>query len=191
MNWSVSGGILTLSPTTPPLSMTPGWIVAPYRPPRRESFAVEAVVKYVLPVPGWSDPYKMNPHEVGISVHLGPQGAHQHFPHYASPGTGVSLSYLNGGSMSGIVWLSDRSDAAKPGGGRIVGYGNTPSVTDWTTYRLAVRYDRASGQDAYTFRINGVKVAMATLGDWMQYHRIAFFTDTAMQVKSLSIYRLH
>jgi hypothetical protein len=45
-------------------------------------------------------------------------------------------------------------------------------------------------QDTYSFQINGVRVASATLRDWLQYDRIAIASRFGLDVKSLKVYRL-
>jgi hypothetical protein len=176
MKWSISHGILTLRPQDLGGSLGYGWIVAPYRPSRLENFAVEAVMKVKpssKPAWGWGG-------EMRLTAHVGPKGA------------GVSGRYGIGTDGDGGVIY----DATASGGGQGLSTGvNGPAVVHlgrWNTYRLEVRTASNKRADEYSFQINGVQVATATLGDWMQYNRIAVgaLSTLVLQVKSINVYRL-
>ena len=173
LKWSMSSGILTRRPQDLGGSLGYGWIVAPYRSSRLETFAVEAVMKLKpssKPAWGWGA-------EARLTAHLGPQGS------------GVSGRYRMGtNGLGGEIY-----DAAASGGGQGLSTGAVVVHPGrWNTYRLEVRTTSNKRADLYSFQINGVQVATATLGDWMQYNHIAIgaLSTLVLQVKSIKVYRL-
>lgn len=190
MTWSISGGILRLRPTTSPYTVAPGWIVAPYRPTRSESFAIEAVMRFSKTQPprgmgggGWVD----------VIAHCG------HPKPDGSMGAGVAGRYQTGGDIRQGALIVDSAaladyptDEANPAASD---YDVAlPDPTRWHTFRLEVRAGAAGyngvSLDKYSFQIDGVQVGYAVLGDWMQYNRIALSSGYDLDVKSLKVYRL-
>lgn len=191
MTWSVSHGILRLRPTTNPYTTNPGWIVAPYRPTRSESFAIEAVMRFSKAQPsrgmgggGWVD----------LIAHSGPPQPD------GSMGAGVAGRYQTGGDIKEGALIVDSAaladyptDELSPGASNY--HVTVSATTRWHTYRLEVRtgalHSNGVSEDSYSFKIDGVQVVHAVLGDWMQYNRIALSSGYYLDVKSLKVYRLH
>jgi hypothetical protein len=177
MKWSVSHGILMLLPERSTSDHT-GWLVAPYRTNRRESFAIQAVIRVTQEMLPGEGPWGWTGW-VGLIAHAGARSWVDN--------AGVNGACLTGNAdRAGIV---ESADLARGWPGV-----STPlqvSMRQWNTYRLEVRYNSASGQDAYTYKINRVAVVSSMLGDWMQNNRIALNTNMRLEVKSLKVYRLH
>jgi hypothetical protein len=180
MQWSVSHGVLTLFPR----QYNVGWIEAPFRSTRSGSFAIEAVVRFSKRQPprnwGWTG---------GLYLI-----AHFHPPFQTQngfqTGKGVSGAYIFG-EISGVGILDSGTSQGTP-----VDFNKSVEWHhgSWTTFRLEVHagaiQSDGTRQDTYSFQINGVRVASATLRDWLQYDRIAIASRFGLDVKSLKVYRL-